>query len=119
MNQEGRFHQEMLRICEEAKEFGYNPRYLQKMVMDEGGRGAAKRLLRRGVEPTYGLVRLRHAGRLDISVEALVLREPSWSALFTHEELAEARRRLDELGYDFGESLSEQDQASRVHTARL
>ena len=117
MNQEGRFHQEMLRICEEAKEFGYDPFVLRNMVIRWGGRDAAKRLLRRGTDPTYGLIRLWDADRLDLSVEALTLREPSWSALFTLEELAEARRRLDEWGYDLGESLSEQDQV-RGYTLR-
>ena len=76
MNQEGRFHQEMLRTCEEAKEFGYDPFFLRNMVLRRGDRETAKRLLRRGVEPSYGLLRLWDADRLDLSVEALVLREP-------------------------------------------
>ena len=114
MNLEDGFHQEMLRICEETKEFGYDPYYLRNMVVRYGGRGTAKRLLKGGGEPTYGLIRLRDAGRLDLSVEALTLQEP-WSDLFTPEELAKARRRLNELGYDL--SKSEQDQV-RGYTLR-
>ena len=111
MNLEDGFHQEVLEICcEETKELGYDSSGLRRMVMRWGGLGAAKRLLRRGVGTSYGLLRLRDAGLLEFSVEALTLREP-WSDLFTPKELAEAQRRLDE-SYGLGESpvVSEQDQ---------
>ena len=99
MNLEERFHQEMLRIYEGAKEFGYNPTYFLRMVVDRGGLSAAKQLLD-GNELSDGFVRLWHEQRLDLSVEALALREP-WRLLFTHEELAEAQRRLDGAEYDW------------------
>ena len=97
MNLEGRFQQEMLRIYEEAKEFGYYPTYFLRMVLEQGGLPAAKQLLA-GQELSDGFVRLWDEQRLDLSVEALAVREP-WSALFTHEELAEAQRRLDGAEY--------------------
>ena len=102
MNLEGRFQQEMLRIYEEAKEFSYNPNRFLGMVVEQGGLSTAKQLLN-GIELSDGFVRLWQEDRLDLSVEALALREP-WSVLFTHEELAEARRRLDGVRYDFRES---------------
>ena len=37
-------------------------------------------------------------GRLDISMEALVLKQP-WPTLFTKEDLDVARKRLIELNY--------------------
>ena len=46
-----------------------------------------------------GFAALWQCGRLDLTVEALVLRPP-WSALFTEQELTTARKRLTELGYN-------------------
>ena len=100
MEQERGFHNEMLRIYEEAKEFGYYPTYFLGMVVEHGGLEAAKRLLR-GSDISDGLARLWEEGRLDLSMEALVIRDP-WRLLFTDAELENARRRLDELGYDPG-----------------
>ena len=97
MNLEDSFHREMLRIYEEAKGFGYYPNYFLGMVVDRGGLSSAKHLIS-GSQLSDGFVRLWEEGRLDLSVEALVLQEP-WSSLFTHEELAESCRRLDEVGY--------------------
>ena len=102
MNLEGRFQQEMLRIYYEAKRFDYYPNYFLRMVVDRGGLSAAKYLLG-GDKLSDGFVRLWEEQRLDLSVEALALREP-WRVLFTHEELAEAQRRLDGARYDFRES---------------
>ena len=100
MNLEVRFQQEMLRIYEEAKEFDYYPNYFLSMVMDRGGLSTAKHLLA-GEKLSDGFVRLWEEQRLDLSVEALALHAP-WSTLFTQEELVEAKRRLDGVGYDLG-----------------
>ena len=97
MNTKEQFHREMLRIYEQAREFGYYPTYFLQMVGERGGLGAAKKLLE-GDEISSGLKRLGAEQRLDISMEALVLQE-RWSTLFTDEELAMARRRLEELDY--------------------
>ena len=98
INLESGFHKEMLRIYAEAKEFGYYPNYFHGMVVDRGGLPAAKHLLV-GQELSDGFIRLWEECRLDLSVEALVLQDP-WSSLFTHEELTEAQRRLEGVGYD-------------------
>ncbi len=98
MKVEGRFQQEMLRIYEEAKEFDYYPTYFLRMVVDRGGLSAAKQLLS-GNKLSDGFVRLWEEQRLDLSVEALALRDP-WIVLFTQEELTEAQRRLDGAGYE-------------------
>ena len=98
MNLEGSFHEGMLKIYEEAKEFGYYPNYFLGMVVEQGGLSAAKHLLG-GNQLSEGFVRLWEEQRLDLSVEALALRDP-WTALFTDEELTEAQRRLDGAGYD-------------------
>ncbi len=98
MGLEDGFHQEMLRIYREAAEFGYHPSYFLQMVIDQGGVSAAKQLLISS-KPQSGFARLWEEDRLDLSVEALVLQEP-WTSLFTDDELTEARRRLEALGYD-------------------
>ena len=61
------------------------------------GLAAAKTLLAATRHPE-GLTRLWEEGRLDISMEALVLRDP-WCQLFLDEELSVARKRLKDLGY--------------------
>ena len=94
---EKRFHEEMLRIYDEAAELGYRPTYFLRMVRERGGLDAAKQLLK-GNELSDGLVRLWELGRLDLSMEALVQADP-WSTLFTFEELTQARQRLEQLGY--------------------
>ena len=99
MNLEDRFHREMLRIYDEAKEFGYYPTYFLRMVADRGGLSAAKLLLV-GTNLSDGFVRLWEEDRLDLSVEALAIRDP-WSALFTRDELAEAQRRLGGAKYKY------------------
>ena len=88
----------MLGIHAQAKGFDYHPTYFLRMVVDQGGLPSAKQLLS-GSRLSDGFVRLWEEQRLDLSVEALALREP-WRELFTQEELDEAQRRLDGAGYD-------------------
>ena len=99
MDLEGAFHEEMVRIYEEAKEFDYYPTYFLQMVNEKGGVAAAKSLLE-GDHISDGLTRLWEECRLDISMEALAIQEP-WKSLFTDAELEKAQQRLEDLGYDF------------------
>lgn len=88
----------MLGIYNTAKaECEYNATYFLQMVNELGGLGAAKQLLSK---PGFsdGLTALWECGRLDISMEALVVQE-QWQSLFTEDELRAARMRLKELGY--------------------
>ena len=89
---EMRFHQAMLGIYEQAVQIGYRPTYFLRMVEEQGGLQAAKRLLQ-GDTPSEGFVRLWELGRSDLTVESLVLREP-WCKLFSADELRTAERRL-------------------------
>jgi hypothetical protein len=92
------FHNEMLGIYEKAKEeCGYNAiRFLEK-VKAVGGVTAAKQWLSKDT-PQEGLFKLWELGRLDLSMEALVLRK-QFRKLFTDEELTQARKRLHDLNY--------------------
>ena len=99
MNLEEQFHKEMLEIYRKAaSQLGYYASYFLRMVDDQGGLRAAKQLLRTD-ELSDGFTRLWSENRLDLSVEALVLQE-TWRSLFTKEELATARHRLRESGYE-------------------
>jgi len=92
------FHEQMLHIYERAKkECNYKPTRFLTLVNSEGGVAAAKQLLRRGGY-SEGLTRLWEEGRLDISMEALVV-AVHWRPLFTDEEIAQARKSLADLGY--------------------
>ncbi len=93
---EKEFHGAMLATYDEAAKHGYRPRVFLEMVEKFGGVGAARRLLR-GTQQT-GLMRLHKLGLLHISMEALVLQD-RFRSLFSEQERAEAKRRLNALGY--------------------
>lgn len=75
----------------------YNAVRFLQMLSDKGGLATTKHLLVSGA-PQEGFVHLWECGCLDLTVEALVLQD-RFRALFTKEELAEAHRRLEDLGY--------------------
>ncbi len=95
---ETRFHNAMLEIFWLAGEAtGYWANYFLRGVRNKGGLAEAKDLLRKtGTSP--GFERLRTEGRIDLSMEALILR-PEFSPLFSAEELQLARDRLEEAGF--------------------
>lgn len=49
--------------------------------------------------PSDGFTHLYERGRLDLTVEAMVVENPQWHPLFTEAELERARRRLRAYGY--------------------
>lgn len=95
------FNDQALAVYENGKrELKYNgTRFLQK-IRSAGGLAAAKSWLRpkRKDKPTNGFLKLVDFGKLDLSLEALVLKDP-WRVLFTDSELAVARKRLEKYGY--------------------
>lgn len=92
------FHRAMLEVYRKARrEAGYNATYFLQMVEEAGGLEAARRLLRAG-SVSSGFTALWEKGRLDLSVEAVVLLD-RFAGLFTEEELDIARDRLAEYGY--------------------
>ena len=73
-------------------ELGYWAGRFRQMLARRGGLGTARQLLR--VKLTSdGYTRLRQAGRLDLTVEAYMLR-PEFAPLFTEAELEQASVRL-------------------------
>jgi hypothetical protein len=95
MDLEAQLHEEMISIYRSvglATGYWAN-RYLPK-VRKVGGLQAAKDWLKPESTPTSGLQKLIDINRLDLSVEALVLRQP-WCTLFTGDELQVAQTRLN------------------------
>ena len=92
MSLEDQFHPAMLGVTDyaNAHKFGFKFRH---MIQEHGAVEAARRLLAR-----QAIMRLWELKSLSKSMEALVIQE-RFRPLFTEEEIGEARRRLDELGY--------------------
>lgn len=96
---ENRFHEDMKNIYFTAKkELKYNASRFFQLVSREGGVKAAKQLISKS-GGTYGFEVLWENKRLDLSVEALVLK-PEYHELFTDDERQTCRNRLKEFGYE-------------------
>ena len=95
---EERFDAAMMSIYHEAKKIGYTPSMFHQMVVKQGGLAAAKQLIN-APNPSDGYTKLWELGRLDISVEVVVLENDNWHPLFTQEELGICRKRLTDYGY--------------------
>lgn len=95
---EKRFEQEMIDIYMTAKkECGYNASRFFQMLGAKGGLAAAKQLISKP-GGTDGFTTLWEHGRLDLSVEAHVLKA-EYAELFTDEERRMCRERLEQFGY--------------------
>ena len=89
----------MMGVYRSAKsECGYNATLFLRMLHQHGGLGTAKRLLATdGAQ--YGFGKLWECGRLDLTVECVVL-VPKYRHLFDEPELDRARKRLRDYGFD-------------------
>jgi hypothetical protein len=99
MTLEAEFDQAMRKVSEESIARGYAPTKFMQMVEKYGGLETSRRLLAES-EAQSGLFTLWELDLLDESMEAWVIK-PKFRSLFTPIELAEARRRLEELNYAF------------------
>ena len=95
---EKRFHRAMLEVYEKAKtEAGYNAVKFLQMVTANGGLETAKTLINSRA-PSAGYTALWEKGRLDLSVEAVILDEEG-KALFSERERRMAEARLRSYGW--------------------
>ena len=97
MTLEDDFNRAMVAVYETAKDHDYFANYFKQMLDRYQAVETAKRLLA-NQEIQKGLMHLWDLKLLDHSMEAAVIQE-RFRPLFTEAEIAEARRRLDELGY--------------------
>jgi hypothetical protein len=96
---EKQFDAAMFEIYRRAKaEAGYTASIFLQMISDRGGLDTAKYLIN-ARKPSDGYTHLYKRGRLDLTVEAMVVENQKWHQLFVPEELEKARRRLKEYGY--------------------
>ena len=79
------------------REAGYNATLYLRMLSELGPLETARRLLASST-PSAGFTGLWEKGRLDLTVEALVLRT-EFRQFFTDDELETARERLERLDY--------------------
>ena len=92
------FEQEMKNIYVRAlREAHYPARFFLDMLGTYGGLGTARRLLA-SPEVSSGFTALYERGRLDLTVEAVVI-QPRFAGLFTEDEIEIAHQRLRDLGY--------------------
>ena len=90
------FHKAMNQDVYEAalKECGYHATIFRGMLATKGGLQTAIELLSSS-SIQYGFEKLWECGRLDLTMEHLVIQE-RWSGLFTSDQVAVARDRLSE-----------------------
>jgi len=98
MSLEAEFEDALRGTYEAARKRGYVATYFLQMLEEHGGVQTAKRLLAKS-EPQTGLFELWNLGLLHKSMEAVICDNPRFHSLFEAAEIAEARRRLEELGY--------------------
>ena len=93
------FARAMRDVYERSKrEAGYPATYFLRMLSELGSLETANRLLH-SPRPSEGFTALWERGRLDLTVENVVLR-PEFASLFTDEDRNIARRRLADYGYE-------------------
>ncbi|MFV8230240.1 GmrSD restriction endonuclease domain-containing protein [Mycolicibacterium fortuitum] len=93
---EAEFAQRMKAVYDRGRsEAGYNASYFLSMLSQYGPQETAHKLL---ASPAIsdGFAELWERGRLDLTVEALVV-EPQFAELFSEDEIDNARRRLDKF----------------------
>ena len=94
MSLESQFHAAMVELWRRAKtEAGYNATRFLTMLAEHGGVETARRLVTAST-PSDGFTALWEKGRLDLTVEALVL-DPAYHDLFDEDLRQTAQRRLD------------------------
>lgn len=80
------------------KDLGYNATRFLQLLSEVGGLQAARQLIAKD-GGTYGFEVLWEKKRLDLSIEAHVLKE-KYSALFTDAEKEICRKRLRDFGFE-------------------
>lgn len=83
----------------ECKKLGYTPSYFLQMVGEFGAVETARRLIS-AASVSDGFTRLWELGRLDLTVEALALRD-EFQPLFSEPECRQARARLAAYGFEW------------------
>lgn len=89
----------LLQKAGEAEALGYRPTQFKQMLNGQGSGATIRQLLAKG-KPSEGFTRLWELGRLDLTVEALVV-ETKWRTLIDPILVQHAERLLTQSRYDF------------------
>lgn len=89
----------LLQKAAEAQALGYHPTQFKQMLGAQGGNATVRQLLAEG-KPSEGFTRLWELGRLDLTVEALVV-ETKWRPLIDPILVQQAERLLTQSKYRF------------------
>src|SRR5205085_101107 len=96
---EAQFQNAMLKLYDDSnRAINYRPTRLMEMSNELGAVQAARQLISKPDDPSSGFMKLWESGRLDLSVEALILK-PEFAPLFTDEERKKARQYLLQYNY--------------------
>ncbi len=94
-------HQLLLQVnenLEDMRVLKYNPQYFKNMLTELGARRAITELLNKP-NASEGLTSLWELGRMDLSMEALIVENKKFHGLFPPEQIAKARKWLNDYGY--------------------
>ena len=104
MDIEAEFNRAMMDIYIRAKnEARYTASIFHRMLCERGGLATARYLINDPIE-SQGYTALWERGRLDLTVEAVVVENERWHRLFEDQELEKARQRLAKYGYSFSQT---------------
>lgn len=91
---EKRFEGRLRNTIVESAALGYYPSRFEQMLNSSSGISVAKKLVTSG-DLHYGLKELKKLGRLDLTVESIMM-EDEFRLLFTQAELDAAKWRLEQ-----------------------
>ena len=95
---EKQFYEACVELDKQCLRIGVNASYFRQMLIKYGASNTVNMLIHNpGIQ--YGFTILWERKRLDLTVEALILKSP-WDKLFSDEEKAIARQRLRDHGYN-------------------
>lgn len=97
MSLKEKFEIEILNAVEESKKIGYHPSRFISMYQEKGVLTACRELISKNVV-SEGLFKLFKLGRLELSIEAHVIKE-EYKSLFIIEEIEKCKYILEEYGY--------------------
>ncbi len=101
------FNKDIEQAIKESERIGYNPKIFKIMFYEtynKNGIELANILINKG--QTYGFEELYKMGRLDLTIEARVLK-PEFHSLFDEKILKKAKSKLAKLGYEDKSLLQE------------
>lgn len=96
----------------EAYAIGYRPTHFRNMLSANGGVSTVRQLLAKG-KPSEGFTRLWELGRLDLTVEALIV-ETKWRLLIDPLLVQQAERLLTKSNYHFT-PFSQSSATTEIH----